>query len=125
MSRPRIATKILDARGAFRKDPQRARPNEPKPAKGTFRRAPPKQFSPKEKSCWKEIVRSAPEGVLTKSDEIMVEIAASLLNEFRTDRSNISMTKIARLQTILTRLGFDPSGRASISVNNGKEESEF
>ena len=125
MSRPRIATKILDARGTFRKDPDRARPNEPKPAKGDFRKQSPGYFSDLEKKCWKEIVKSAPEGVLTKSDEIMVEIAAVLLAEFRGDRPNMPMAKIQRLTLILARLGFDPSGRASISVASVQDDNDF
>ena len=63
MGRPKTANNILDA---FKKNPNRARPNEPKPESG-FRKTAPGHLTDLEQACWEEIVEQAPVGVLTSA----------------------------------------------------------
>jgi len=86
MGRARIATNILEARGAFKKNAKRKdiRANEPSDH-DEFKTPPPKYFSAEEKAAFKEIIKFVPKGVLVKSDTLHVELAARLLAEFRRD----------------------------------------
>jgi len=115
MSRPRTATNILEARGAFKKDPQRRRAKEPK-AKGSFPKSPRRDLSPEQKKTWKEIVKRVPDGVLTDADIFCVEIAACLLAEFRKSPDNMIPARLTRLSTELGKLGLSPSERTKLFV---------
>ena len=114
MARPRTATEILKARGAFRKDPQRVRV-DPEPT-GTLRKTPPNNLTTDQKRAWQRIVRIAPARVLQCSDEIMVELAAVLLAEFQADPGMMPTARLLRLETQLGKLGLSPSDRARVGV---------
>jgi len=123
MARPRTATNILEARGAFRKDPQRKRPNEPK-VDSAFPAKPPAHLDAAERKCWREVVRIAPAGVLTGADIVTVEIVARLLAEFRDDSRGMQVARITRLTSEMGKIGLSPSARASLSVYK-PDENEF
>ena len=114
MARPRTATEILKARGAFAKNPQRARV-EPVSA-GTLRKTPPANLTPDQKHAWRRIAKIAPAGVLQNSDEIMIELAAVLLAEFQADPGMMPTARLLRLETQLGKLGLSPSDRARVGV---------
>lgn len=120
MARPRTPTNILDARGAFKKDPKRARPNEPE-VKENLSAVPPAYFDPYQQLCWREIRDTVPAGVLKASDALVIEVLAVLLAEFRSDYDNISDGRITRMTSLMGRLGLDPSGRASLVVEKPKD----
>lgn len=117
MARPRTATNILEMKGAFKHDPQRRRPDEPK-VSAAIRKTPPRNLTKEQKACWKEILKLAPEGVLTAADAISVEIVACLLAEYRHDPLLMPASRITRLTTEMKTLGLNPSGRASLVVPN-------
>lgn len=119
MGRARTASNILDAKGAFKKDPQRKRINEPT-VTDPFPKTPPAVLTAKEKKCWKEIVKAAPAGVLTAADVLIVEVIAVLLSEFRTDREYFTAARLTRLTTEMGKIGLSPSARASLSVEKPK-----
>ncbi len=121
MVRPRKPTKLLEAKGAFKANPQRSRPNEPD-GKGAFPSKPPKHLALSCVDAWLEIVSIVPAGVLTGSDSIAVEISATLLSEFRLGGMPIS--RITRLVQELGKLGLDPSGRAKLSISK-EQKNEF
>ena len=116
MGRPRTATNILEARGAFKNHSERKRPNEPIPA-SAFPKRPPRHLTENERKCWREIVKLVPAGVLTSADTIAVEILSTLLVEFRAERAAMSTQKLLRMTALMSKLGLDPSGRASLSVD--------
>lgn len=120
MARPRTATAVLDARGAFRKDPQRKRASEPD-TKSSFPPSPPNYLTPAERKCWRQLVAIAPSGVLTGADVVKVELASRLLAEMREDYRSMSVGKLGRLSLELDRLGLSPSGRAGLTVDKPKE----
>lgn len=115
MARPRTATNILEARGAFRANPARRRPAEPKPA-GSFPSRPPPRLGADVRACWREIVSTAPAGVLTSADALFVELVATLLAEFRADPHGMPTSRLTRLSAEMHKLGLNPSGRASLTV---------
>lgn len=121
MARPRTATNILEMKGAFTKNPQRARKSEPK-GKGTFRKTAPPHLNEEQKAVWREVVRLVPAGVLTGSDQVVVEIAAVLLEEFRRAGEDMHAARLTRLCALLGRLGLDPSGRASLAIEKPRED---
>lgn len=120
MARPRTATNILDARGAFKKNPNRARPNEPK-VEAKFRKSPPKRLTEDQRQAWRELVKAVPAGVLTAADHLVMEIAACLLAEFWACPAEMDTTRITRLHAIMARFGLDPSGRASLTIEKPKD----
>lgn len=123
MARPRTPTKVLDARGAFKKDPQRKREGEPevKEPVGSV----PKYFDDMQKAAWKQITTQAPMGVLTEADTMAVEMASILLAEMRTDWDSFTVGKIGRLQALLGQFGMTPADRARLNIGKPKDANPF
>ncbi len=115
MARPRTATNILEARGSFKKDPQRKRENEPI-VSDPFPKSAPTHLNADQKKCWKEIVKIAPAAVLTAADVVVVEVIAVLLAEFRADSAKFPTARLTRLTSEMGKIGLTPSGRASLVV---------
>ena len=121
MARPRTATELLEARGAFKNHPERKRKNEPKPAAG-FPEMPPAHLTPEQATCWQQIVEITPARVLAGSDVIITEIAACLLAEYRANPEQMVTARITRLTCELGKLGLSPSDRAGLEVYNPDNE---
>lgn len=115
----RTPTKILELKGAFKKNPNRKREGEPI-VDVKFESEPPVYFSDEQKECWHELVGLVPAGVLTGADKIQVEITACLLAEFRGMKGGVATDRITRLCTEMGKLGLNPSARASLSVEKPK-----
>ncbi|MDP9039823.1 MAG: hypothetical protein M3O02_11220 [Acidobacteriota bacterium] len=83
MGRPRKPTAVLEATGAFQKDPRRAeaRANEPK-ANGPIG-DPPAYFDNVHRAIWFELIDECPSGVLAKSDRKHLELASRLTAKMR------------------------------------------
>ena len=114
MARPRTPTNVLDARGAFKKNPQRARVD---PANSGKLRPPPKgdHFNEIHRLIWKELVKAAPKDVITESDRFALEICCLLMAEFRADAISFPAAKLVRLETLLGKFGMTPSDRAKVA----------
>ena len=124
MSRPRTATAILEASGAFKNHPERKRQNEPKPAAG-FPGTPPEHLTEEQKTAWQQIVEITPPGVLANSDQLIVEIAACLLAEYRANPGEMVTARITRLTCELGKLGLSPSDRAGLEVYKPEDLDPF
>ncbi len=114
MARPRIPSKIQELKGAFKKDPQRARKSEPVP-NAAFPKDPPNHLTDKEKDTWIEVSSRVPSGVLSDADVFQVEALSRLLALFR-ETEEPSMAMYQRLESALGKLGLNPSARAGLSV---------
>lgn len=123
MARPRTPTKVLEARGAFKKDPQRKRDGEPECNNPLG--APHESLNEMEAKCWHELAHNAPAGVLTEADRIPMEMASALLAEFRLDRAAFTGQKLARLQSLCGAFGMTPADRAKLSIEKPKDASPF
>ena len=120
MGRQRTATSLLEARGAFKANPNRARPNEPE-VKDPINTTPPKHLGEQEIACWHEVISLVPDGVLKSSDYVSVELIAVLLADFRLNKAETKSANINRLAQEITKIGMNPSGRAALSVDKPKE----
>lgn len=120
MARHKTPTNVLEASGAFKKNPNRGRPKEPKVTKKLGK--PPYTLSDSQLKAWKEIVTQAPGGVLTFADRINVEMASGLLAEYRMTQTDFSAAKMSRLQSILATFGMSPADRSRVEVEPEKEK---
>lgn len=122
MARPRTPTNVLMMKGTFKQNPHYKKKREGEPTvEGAFPKTPPKWLTQEEQAVWYEVVRAAPSGVLTSADAILVEILSRLLSEFRQDGAHWPTNKITQLRALLRSIGMDPSGRASLSVPQVKD----
>ncbi len=116
MARPRTPTAVLEMRGAFKVHPGRRRPDEPKPT-GELGDPPP-SLGEAARAAWGEIVGMAPPGVLTSADRWAVEIAASLMADFR--KGDMLPAGVGHLRGMLGRMGLTPADRAGLSIPQPK-----
>ena len=123
MSRPRTATNILDAKGAFKKDPARKR-TDPK-CKNHFPARAPSHLNPLQVKWWHRIRKAAPDGVLHDADVFAVELAAVLWAEFVVNPAEMNNGRISQMANALGRLGLSPADRAKLAVEAPKEAGEF
>lgn len=114
MARPRKPTKLLEQAGRLRKDPQRARPNEPEAPPGDWTVAP-EYFDENQTAAWHDIVDQVPAGVLSKCDGVALEVAATLLARFRIGEA-ATASDVGQLRIMLAQFGMTPSSRASLEV---------
>ena len=116
MARPRTPTNVLDARGSFKKHPERKR--EDAETSGPLD-GPPAHINGAVLNASNEIEGSAPLDVLTNSDRISLELAANLLAQFRNDPIDFPAAKLVRLEALLGKFGMTPADRAKVG---GKKE---
>jgi hypothetical protein len=112
LGRTRTPTALLELRGAFKRNPNRRRPNEPlvtEPLPEAPRRLP-KDI----RIIWNEM---RDRGFwLSSADRFLVEIAATLMQWHREDQPKVTPVLIATL----AKLGFSPKSRAALGVNAAK-----
>lgn len=122
MARPRTPSNVLEMRGAYKKDPQRRRKDEPEAVAGIGHA--PSYFEPDQVSAWDEIVGRCHAGVLCDADGLAVEQAALLLSMSRKPivvLPNGEMSKPMRssdrvmLIGLLARFGMTPSDRSKVA----------
>lgn len=123
MTRKRVPTKVLEARGAFRKNPNRRRDHEPEGV-GVVG-SPPESFSKEERAVWQDILERAPCGVLTGSDWFSVVLATRLWAKYMAEPESFNAALIARMYRIFGDLGCNPVDRASMHIPKPKEPNPF
>ena len=79
---------------------------------------PPARWDPGAKALWHEVVGCAPEGVLTKADRHLIEIAARLLAQIRA-QPEVTAAIVAQFRACLSEMGMTPSARTRLSVASG------
>lgn len=122
MARPSKPTAVLELVGAYKKNPQRKRKNEPKPTQGigTFSEGPTSLTE-----IWDEVVAQVVPGVLTISDRLALELVCRLLAEIRMHPEEISVGKVTALCNLLGRFGLTPADRAKITIPEEEKEDEW
>lgn len=115
----RKPTVLLEAQGAFKKNPNRRRDNEPTP-RGKFPKSPPKlyELSIHEKKCWRHLVSIVPPGVLRDADIATVLLAAKLMS--RIILNTFHPSELTRYSVEIGKLGLSPSDRARLTVDKNK-----
>lgn len=123
MPKPRTPSAVLEARGAFAKDPGRRREDFDS---GTFNREPPGYFKPHQREVWDEIVNVLPTSVLQATDRIAVELAARLVAQFRhQDDAEVTSAQVAQIRTALAVLGMTPADRSRVGAKKAPQANPF
>jgi phage terminase small subunit len=118
MARPRKPTAVLELTGAFKKDPQRKRENEPQP-NGPLGEEP-LHFDEELAAIWRELVAMVPARVLALSDRWLVELACRTMQQVRKGTALAAERNL--LLSCLSRMGLTPADRSKIAVPQEKEE---
>ncbi|MBB5420794.1 hypothetical protein [Paraburkholderia atlantica] len=118
MARPRTPAKVLEMRGAYKRNPGRRR-EEPATA-GPIGDAPD-YFNAAELVAWFDITSWAPRDVLTASDRLTVELAARLLADSRANWAEFTAAKLARLEAMLGKFGMSPADRSKVMGGGQKK----
>ena len=123
MARPRTPTNVLELRGAFKRHPERKRPDEPKPTRAIGEC--PDRLDDGERAAWDEIVSTCCPGVLTNADRLAVEIAARLLAESWEAGREFDDVRRRQLSVLLGQFGMNPSDRTKLRVEPPKTVNKF
>lgn len=115
----RKPTAIQELSGAFKINPNRARPDEPEVSLD-FDKSPPAHLTAHQQRVWDEVVGIIPGGVFSASDVVHVEMVTVLLTEFREDSAGMQTARIGRLSAEMGKLGLNPSDRAGLTVDKSK-----
>lgn len=116
--RPRTADAILELRGSFEKDPQRRRETAiPKAGIGP---CPPEQVMSRSEA-WDFLVSISIPGVLGDRDRATLRIAADLFALYtRVGVEEMEAAKLNRLDTMLGKLGLNPSDASRVGGTGKK-----
>ena len=148
MARPRKPTSILELNGAFKINPNRARPNEPRDVRALG--DAPGRLPANVVPFWHELTAMVIGGVLTYRDRWAVELAARLMEkavremsvvailelakdgELRADEikalaagERITSSELSTLRSLLAALGMTPADRSKLSVPTEKAKNPF
>lgn len=123
MARHRQPRELAELKGATKKDPQRYKNEAPK-TNSPLGKAP--AHLPTEVAVvWKELEKCALPGVLTSADRFIMEVASSLLSEFRANRGEFVAAKYSHLIGCLARLGLTPADRQKLGTEKTPEVNPF
>ena len=114
MPNPRKPTALLAINGGLAKNPGRYtdRVNEPQ-SNGPIGDAPA-GFNKARKAIWNEVVSTVPDGVLQKSDRLIVELISGWLFDLRAGEATVADK--AQLRMALASLGMTPADRSRVSA---------
>jgi hypothetical protein len=117
MARPRKPTKLLELSGAFDKNPNRARPDEPQDGRPLG--DPPSRLPADVVPYWRELEQMVVGGVLTFRDRWAVELAARLM--FKAVSGEIGSAELSMLRSLLGSIGMTPADRSKLSIPNAEK----
>lgn len=86
---------------------------------------PPADWTPEQKLLWWEVVNSAPDGVLTGSDRLLIELACRNLGQIRASGERMTAAQSAEMRRCLGEMGMTPSERARLSAPGEKAGNPF
>lgn len=113
MSRPRIATAILETRGSFIAQPSRARPHEPDTDKPLG--DPPARLPVEVQAVWHEVAAEMLPGVVKQSDRQLFEILCRLIHKMRL--GTIRIMELNALVSLCGRFAMSPADRSKVAVD--------
>ena len=123
MPRPRNSIAQADLKGTLQQNAGRYASRQDAPVtKGDVGKAP-SYFSTEKKKIWREVILSIPVGVAGESDRQTVELACTLLHQFRMDPT-MSTARIALLLSTLSILGMTPQGRTKLHTTEPAKKKE-
>ncbi|AKO18937.1 hypothetical protein [Xanthomonas oryzae] len=123
MARHKQPDELARLKGADKQNPQRYKRQTPKSPVALGQ--PPNHLPEDVAAAWQEIEKCALPGVLTCSDRLVMEIAGSLLAEFRANRADFKAAKYSHLIGCLARLGLTPADRQKLGTDKPPEDNPF
>lgn len=123
MSRPATSSKVLEARGAFKKHPDRKRKDVESALE--MPSAAPSHLNPLEVKYWHYFKGLVPEAVLSGSDIAGLEMLASLWAEYQHDKQAFPASKLGHIRGLFGSFGLTPSDRAKLGAIAKEEPGEF
>src|SRR5215813_5284049 len=114
MGRPRKPTAILEASGAFLKNPQRKRDSEVIPT-GELG-DPPSRLEREEIAMWHELAADLLPGVAKNSDRPAFELLVCLMVGFT--RKRLSGAELGQLTALQGRFGMTPADRSKVKASD-------
>jgi len=123
VARHKQPRELAELKGATKKDPQRYKKEAPTTGKALGK--PPAQMPEDVVTVWKELEKCSLPGVLTSADRFVLEVAASLLVEFRANRAEFKAAKYSHLIGCLARLGLTPADRQKLGTEKTREGNPF
>lgn len=126
MARHAQPRKVAELKGSVKKNPQRYAAAEEQPVNTHGIGEPPAYMSADAKKCWYEILDNCLPGVMTGAERFVVEIAATLLSQFRKKPDKFPSAKYTQMVGVFARLGMSPADRQKIQLpRNPKDEDPF
>lgn len=119
--RPRKPVEMLEASGAFQKNPQRRRPPAPKsnrPIGDT-----PTYLDEEEQRVFEELVADIPTGVTTAPDRYALGLLAML--ETKKRRRTLTGYELSSLLKLFSLFGITPSDRSRIAIVPESDSNPF
>jgi len=110
MPQNRVSTRVMEARGAFERHPERER-HDP-PSAGPLGDAPD-GMGDDEKALWAELEGIMPSGVTEKSDRWSFEVLVRLMAKMRSGKA--SGSDVSQLTSLLAKFGMTPSDRSRVA----------
>jgi len=123
VARHKQPRELAELKGATKKDPQRYKKEAPTTGKALGK--PPAHLPEDVVTVWKELEKCSLPGVLTSADRFVLEVAASLLVEFRANRAEFKAAKYSHLIGCLARLGLTPADRQKLGTEKTREGNPF
>ncbi|MFT5726218.1 MAG: hypothetical protein ACI8PB_000336 [Desulforhopalus sp.] len=123
MARPRKSSNVLNATGAFKKNPSRKRND----AEGVgIIGAAPSMLSETEQELWEKIKTMVPPGVVTGSDELLLEVLARYWSKLRaTPTDEITASQVSTIIAGCNALCMTPQSRTKVSAPVKERKNEF
>lgn len=111
---PRVATAVLEARGAFRKNPQRRPKDEPDSGRGI---GPAPDYLPAEvRAIWDETVFQVAPGVFQSGDRQALEDYCQLRADARRDFAKFPIRRLYLMRAFMQEFGMTPASRSRVHV---------
>jgi len=123
MGRLHQPVELARLKGADKKNPQRYRGEVPKHSDPVGE--PPAHLSDKAQAAWQELVAKCIPGVLTKADELPLEMLANLLAEYREDPHGFPTSRWTALWAAFGKFGMTPSDRRTLAVEKPEKKPRF
>jgi phage terminase small subunit len=132
MARNRTPTSILEANGAFDRNPDRGRARENEPIPSGPLGDPPERLTRVQREVWIELSQEIPDGVLSVADRKLLEIYCRFEAFARggdPDESGAAMppqklkaSEYNLMVSILSRMGMTPADRSKLNVPSPEKE---
>lgn len=120
MSRPHMPSYLLEARGSFKKNPNRKRVDV---VDGRTLGGPPEHLSEPERAAWIELADNALPDTLGRADRTTLELTVSLLLKLRSGAAMAS--ELSLLATQLAKLGMSPADRSRVAAIPKAKKNDF